>query len=135
MRYSLPVKSHSLLNLTPLIDIVFLLLVFFMLTAHFVDEQQIVMQLPQSSSEEALAQTQVVTIAIDAQGQIYLDNAVIDKPDLPLRLQALSGQHVADTLHIQLRADQTTSFEHIVYVLDQVRQTGLTQLEIVTNSL
>ncbi|WP_143558479.1 ExbD/TolR family protein, partial [Solemya velum gill symbiont] len=56
MAYERPRHSNVVLNLTPLIDIVFLLLVFFMLTAHFIEDQALVVDLPDANSAPAAAE-------------------------------------------------------------------------------
>ena len=70
MSYKSPAHGLTTLNLTPLIDIVFLLLVFFMLTAHFVDEKQIDLTLPGAVSAEAVNKELPVTVSIDRGGDL-----------------------------------------------------------------
>jgi len=62
-------RSSHVPNMTPLIDIVFLLLIFFMLTSHFVRDDALNIQLPEAESGEQLDEDQSIEIAINAQGQ------------------------------------------------------------------
>ena len=64
-------------NLTPLIDIVFLLLVFFMLTSHFVREDTIVVDLPVADSGESIEDDEQLEVVIDAQGRIIVNEKLL----------------------------------------------------------
>ena len=132
MQYKSPVPQHGILNLTPLIDIVFLLLVFFMLTAHFVEEKQIALQLPTAASSEALSSEEVVTVSIDQAGMYYLSGEPIHADVLQSRLTQLFTQF--PKLILQLKADQQVSYEKVVHVLDSARIVGIDNMDIVTES-
>ena len=132
MQYKSPIQQHLTLNLTPLIDIVFLLLVFFMLTAHFVEEKQIALQLPKGVSSEALSTEEVITISIDQAGIYYLQGEPVHADVLQSRLKAVYTQ--APKLILQLKADHQVSYEKVVHVLDSARIVGIDNMDIVTES-
>lgn len=116
-------------NLTPLIDIVFLLLVFFMLTSHFVREENIKVDLP-------VAQTGVpddneyVQVTLDAQGRILIRDHFIDLAELDVRLQdELAGR---SEKVVRIRGDRTATLGLAVGVLDAARKAGAEGVDIVT---
>lgn len=132
MEYKSPVPQHGILNLTPLIDIVFLLLVFFMLTAHFVEEKQIALQLPAAASSEALSTEDVVTISIDQTGTYHLSGEPVHAEVLQSRLKQILAQ--SPKLILQLKADHQVSYDKVVHVLDSARIVGIDNMDIVTES-
>ena len=130
MQYRSPVQQTAILNLTPLIDIVFLLLVFFMLTAHFVEEQVVDLALPTADTGDDLIAQQAHKITLTPSGAMFLDGEPIHANVLSHRLAAL--MQTKDTLVLQLAADKETPFEHIVQVLDVARALHIDNLEILT---
>ena len=130
MSYKSPAHSLITLNLTPLIDIVFLLLVFFMLTAHFVDEKQIELTLPGAVSAETIADEEPVIVMIDQAGIFYINSEVVHAQLLEQRLAVLFGEH-PDRL-LRLKADSQVSFEKVVHLLDIARLLNISNLEVAT---
>lgn len=130
MSYKSPAHSLITLNLTPLIDIVFLLLVFFMLTAHFVDEKQIELTLPGAASAEAVAEEEPVIVMIDQAGIFYINSEVVHAQLLEQRLAVLFSNH-SDRL-LRLKADSQVSFEKVVKLLDIARLLNINNLEVAT---
>lgn len=116
-------------NLTPLIDIVFLLLVFFMLTSHFVKEESIKVDLPVAQSG-APDDNEYVQVVLDAQGRILLRDHFIEMDELEARLQAeLAGQ---PEKVVRIRGDRAASLGVAVGVLDAARKAGAEAVDIVT---
>lgn len=132
MHYKSPVQQHAILNLTPLIDIVFLLLVFFMLTAHFVDEKQIALQLPNADSATDLSVEPTIAVNVDATGIYYIKGDAVHAHALRERLTVEYGKN--PKLILQLKADQRVSYSHVVHVLDNARLVGITNIDMVTES-
>lgn len=117
-------------NLTPLIDIVFLLLVFFLLTAHFVKDQRIDIQLPQAASSAKIEDDDVLEIALSRDNHIYLQGVPVTRQELSgLLRKKLAGRK---NKQIRLRGDQAADLKHIVAILDVVRQAGAIGVDIVT---
>lgn len=120
--------SH-VLNLTPLIDIVFLLLVFFMLTSHFVREENIKVDLPVAQSG-APDDSDYVQVVIDAQGRILLRDHFIDISELGPRLQEELAQQSEKV--VRIRGDRAATLGLAVGVLDAARNAGAEGVDIVT---
>ena len=124
-------RSSHTPNLTPLIDIVFLLLVFFMLTAHFVEDEAITIALPEAQSSTELKQDEVVQVLVDAQGRAYINGEEIAITELEMRLRIELQDR--DNKWVTLRGDQGTDLAKAVAVLDAARRAGADAVDIVTN--
>lgn len=124
------------INLAPLIDVVFLLLIFFMVTTTFRDEVGIKVQLPQAQSPAA-AESRALTLVIDASGVFYVnDRQVADtQPDtLRKALGEAIGQARSEAddrapgdLPLVLMADAKTPHQAVMTALDVASQLGLTR--------
>jgi len=122
--------SKGVLNLTPLIDIVFLLLVFFMLTAHFIEEDQIDIQLPKAQSSDSLKDDQYVTVLLTPTGQMLIEGTVTTMDELQLTLRD-ELQHSESKL-VRLKGDYRAQFGNAVAIIDAARQAGAESLDIQT---
>lgn len=116
-------------NLTPLIDVVFLLLIFFMLTSHFVRDESIPLDLPTADSAAPLAEEEL-KVVLDDRGRILLAGEEISPAVLKGRLQA-AMQERADR-RLQIRGDRVVSLGLTVQVLDAARKAGAEGVDIVT---
>jgi biopolymer transport protein ExbD len=123
-------RSSHVPNMTSLIDIVFLLLIFFMLTSHFVRDDALNIQLPEAESGEQLDEDQSIEIAINAQGQWLYKEQVLDETAMLLALQTdLSGR---EDKRVRIRGDKTSELGSMVTVLDVARRAGADGVDIVT---
>ncbi len=123
-------RSHSTPNLTPLIDIVFLLLVFFMLTAHFVDDESIAIDLPQAEDSAELNNDAALELAITPQGDILLQGERTALTELEAQLQRLLKNR--DDKAIILRGDRNARLEQVVAILDISRRAGADAVAVMT---
>lgn len=122
-------RSSNVLNLTPLIDVVFLLLVFFMLTSHFVREEKIKVDLPAATSGRS-DDSDHLQVVLDRQGQVLIHGHVIEPTDLDAQLRDdLMGRK--DRL-VRIRGDRAASLGLAVRVLDAARNAGADGVDIVT---
>ena len=123
-------RSSHVPNLTPLIDIVFLLLIFFMLTSHFVRDDVLNIQLPQTRSGELPDKPEAIEVVITAEGQWQYQQQVMDENELLRKLrQDLSAR---EDRRVRIRGDKTSDLGGAVTVLDIARQAGAMGVEIVT---
>jgi biopolymer transport protein ExbD len=130
MRFEGSRRNSHVPNLTPLIDIVFLLLIFFMLTSHFVRDDALNIQLPQAQSGVQLDEKQGIEIVIDAQGQWLYKGQALDADAMLQTLQTdLSGR---EDRRVRIRGDKTSSLGSAVTVLDIARRAGADGVDIVT---
>lgn len=123
-------RSSHVPNLTPLIDIVFLLLIFFMLTSHFVREDTLDIQLPEAESGQPLDEKKSIEVVINAQEQWLYQGEVVaaDKLKQVLR-EDLSKLEVK---RVRIRGDRVSDLGSTVSLLDLVREAGATGVDIVT---
>ena len=126
-------KEELELNITPLIDVVFLLLIFFMVSTTFERESEIKITLPKVSQEGGEAESQVVQVAIDANERIYIDELPLEDARLATIRAAIaaSGQALEEPA-VVIKADAGVSHQIVVRVMDAARQSGLVKITFAT---
>lgn len=123
-------RAGAILNLTPLIDIVFLLLVFFMLTSHFIEEQAIDINLPKArSGNEALVE-EFVEVVVNQEGELLVNARVVQLERLEETLKG--ALHSPGVRFVRLRGDHEARLGLIVSVIDAARAAGAESLDILT---
>jgi len=129
-----PSKKEELdVNITPLIDVVFLLLIFFMVSTTFKHENEITISLPESSSKSPPKENNIIEIAIDAKGTYYIDKRQVVNTELKtvmLALEKIAGDRKAPTILIS--ADAQTPHQSVIVAMDAARQLGFVNLSIAT---
>ena len=121
-------------NLTPLIDVVFLLLIFFMVSTTFIRESEIELTLPEASAEARKKPVDVIEIAIDANGRFFVNGNALINTQLETIRQALISVRPADVEPVVvISADANASHQAVVSVMDAARQVGLTRITFPTN--
>jgi biopolymer transport protein ExbD len=122
------------INLTSLIDVVFLLLIFFMVSTTFERQAALKIDLPEASAEAQPQDTpRRLELVIDPEGRIYLnDSQLVDSSPATIRaaLEQLSGED--RDLPVVIRADAQTPHHYVVTVMDVSGQLGFTRLSIAT---
>ena len=120
-------------DITPLIDIVFLLLIFFMLTSTFVRERQptVPIEVPEAASAETAPRHHQVTVHISRDGRFFIDEAELPD-DVALRTALAKAKAASATARVLLRADAEAPHGSVVHVMDVARQEGLTRFGIVS---
>jgi biopolymer transport protein ExbD len=125
-------KNSVLLDITPIVDTVFNLLIFFALSLNFVSTPGIQVSLPKSSAQEIPQERKDLRIVMTAAGQIYVQQNPITLKKLAADLKSAAAAH-RDT-QILIQADQQVSHGKVVEVMDLARQAGLHRLAIVTRA-
>ena len=119
----------SEINTTPLVDVMLVLLIIFMVTAPLMT-QSIGVDLPAAEAVAPQKEAPKVTLAIDADGSIRWDDAVLDEAQLKARMLAAAVESPQPELH--LHADRKTPYEHVARVLGAARAAGLERIGFVT---
>ena len=123
--------TQAEIQMTPLIDMVFILLIFFVVTTSFVSETGLDIQRPQSSSSETLPHENI-PVAIGADGRITVDGQRVGllsiRSFLQKRLRMQSG------LAVVLVADKAISVDRVVRVMDEVRAAGISEVALATSA-
>lgn len=123
-------RNRKIPSLTPLIDIVFLLLVFFMLTAHFVKDEVLDITLPEADSATTLENEEALDIVLDKHGHILIKQKHIAVSELDKVL--LEMLHGRKNKQVILRGDETVQLGLTVKVMDAARKAGAGSLDIIT---
>jgi biopolymer transport protein ExbD/biopolymer transport protein TolR len=122
------------INITPLVDVVLVLLLIFMLTAPVL-QSGIVVAVPQTRTVNQLTEQHTV-ITIDKDQNIFLDEGGTDKPVNIHALPSLLGPTPKDAKRVvYVRADKAVPFGAFASVMDAVKQAGITNISIVTQPI
>lgn len=115
------------INLTALIDVVFLLLIFFMVSTTFKDDARIRIQLPSAQGEEVPAdEPQVLEIVIDGAGTFYVNQRIVVDQKLKTLKTAIAGAAGEDReIPVVIKADANTPHQAVMTAMDAASQLGL----------
>ena len=116
------------LDIAPLIDVVFLLLIFFMLTSSYIFQPGIKINLPKAVTSEVIQEKNLI-IAVSAEDLIYLNDKPVTLNQLREYLQGFSKEDRP----LLIKADRSSSLGKVVQIWDLCRDVGLTQINIATN--
>ena len=121
------------INLTPLIDVVFLLLIFFMVSTSFSELTQLVVDLPKAEGTPASADTSVLLV-VDVAGNMTLDGEPV--PNNVRGLSAAMGERLSGNtdIPVTLSADAMTPHQYVVTAMDVAAQLNITRLTIATEN-
>jgi biopolymer transport protein ExbD len=123
-------------NLTPLIDVVFLLLIFFMVSTTFEHQSRIQIELPEATASPEEVEEESLEIVIDAQGRYFIGEEQVVNTELKTLKSAIS-KAVGDrgTVPVTIRADASTPHQAVITALDATSQLGLTQISLATSRI
>lgn len=116
------------LDIAPLIDIVFQLLIFFMLTSSFIFQPGIKVNLPKAVTSEVIHEKNLI-ILITANNYIYLNDRLITMSELASRLRIAAKENKP----LLIKADRRASLGKVVEVWDLCRDEGISQINIATS--
>ena len=120
-------------NLTPLIDVVFLLLIFFMVSTTFTKETHLSLDLPEATGEEKIDQPQQIEILIDAGGQYVIDGRSLVSTNIETLMKALETIANGDTTRpLVTTADASTPHQAVISAMDAAGQLGFVHLSLTT---
>jgi len=126
-------KEMVQLNLTPLIDVVFLLLIFFMVSTSFTRENQLQINLPEASAEEVSSVTQGLTLTIQENGTYALNGRVLSSNSIDIIKEALLEESRGEVdQSLLLVADANATHQSVVRAMDAAGQLGFVNLRIST---
>ena len=130
MNFSRTRRAEPVVDVTPLIDIIFQLVLFFMVSTTFVTAPGIEVDLPRSSADTVIREQDDLSIWITAQGTVYVDDQPVDFTGLETAMDR-AAQANPNTL-VMLKADREVDHGRVVAVMDAARNRGLTQIAIAT---
>lgn len=124
------------LDITPLIDVVFLLLIFFMVSTTFEHNSEINITLPGSSKEMTVAKPDAVNVGLDSQGVVYINDKALANAQIETIKAALSEALVGlNEPPVIISADANATHQSVVRVMDAARQLGLVKITFATQEL
>jgi len=120
-------------NLTPMIDVVFLLLLFFMVSTSFIRESSLKVDLPEATGEALVEQEVSIDIVINTNGDFIINDVTLldnSRENLAEVLKNIAGDN--DDPHVIISADADTEYQNIVTAMDTAQQLGYTRLTLAT---
>ena len=125
MRFREKTPSKSFINLTPLVDMLFIILLFFLVTSTFIDQPNIQLELPTTKhTPTSKVDEQVLTISRD--GRLFFQNEPVERKELIQVLKKAFSQQKEKTL--VLRADKNVPYGLVVDVMDAAKGAGLKKI-------
>ena len=117
-------------DLTPMVDVVFLLLIFFMISTTFIETPGLSINLPKSSAQQIKKEAQEVRVYLRADGEIFLEQQEIELSALIDRLNDYGDKAAATTF--LLMADKDVRHGKVVQLMDSAKTAGFVKLAIAT---
>ena len=122
-------SAMSEINVTPLVDVMLVLLIVFIVTAPLM-MQAVPVDLPKTAQVAPLKKTRTVQLTVDAQGTVHIDQRVIHFDALESELKVLRAG--GEELTVQLHADEAVRYGRVAQVMATVNRAGITKLGFVT---
>lgn len=129
MRFRRRLTPEARVDLIPMIDVVFQLVVFFMVTSTFMMTPGIKLELPSSTTAEPVIMTEMV-VTIASEDEIYLNRDGYSLEGFNDALAGLSEERKDDIESVILEADESVSYELMITVLDILRRNGFTGVSL-----
>lgn len=133
MQFRRQKSAEVSVNLTPLIDVVFLLLIFFMVSTTFTQETHLSLDLPEATGEETESIPEQIEIVISVDGQYAINGLSLVNNQIDTLRKALREQSGNDSsLPLVITADAKTPHQAVVTAMDAAGQEGFSQLSLTT---
>ncbi len=123
------------INVTPLVDVMLVLLIIFMVTAPLLTAG-VPVNLPDSRAKPLEQGPQPVEISIDERGRIFIDKDEVSEADLPSRLDAIAARTPpgGESVPVSLRGDQALGYGQVMRVMGELNRAGLNRVSLVTKA-
>lgn len=133
MKFKRRIRDELAINITPLIDVVFLLLIFFMVTTTFNRETRLLVNLPEANADLAESIPTQIEIVVARDGSYSINGRALVNNRLETLMRGLELESNGDrSLPILLIADAEASHQSVVTAMDGIGQSGFTRLNIAT---
>ena len=117
------------INMTPLVDVMLVLLIIFMITAPLMTHS-VKVELPRAASTPAPDKPLTLQVSIDADNRVFVDSEAVDRDNLESRLREAVARDVNVEMH--LKADRSTRYEIVADAMSAARRAGLSRIGFVT---
>jgi biopolymer transport protein ExbD len=118
------------INVTPLVDVMLVLLIIFMVTATYIVNQSINVQLPKAETSDTTEKSKNLGFVLDAQSQLYVDGKPARFEDIESLVAAAKMTAGAQPVNALISADKATPHGAVVKLIDAVRKYGITDFAI-----
>ena len=128
-------RHEGVLELTPLIDVIFLLLIFFMVSTSFVVNREITIKLPESTSAASESKDQQLIMLVDAAGGFLIAGNLYRDTSVEALAEVLRGQlggQTADRVSIRLDVDEATDYRFVIKAMDVCHAAGISDVRLNT---
>lgn len=133
MKFQRRIQEELQINLTPLIDVVFLLLIFFMVSTTFTRETRLAVNLPEANGEPVLESPRQIEISVSQNGAYAINGRVLVNSELSTLMQGLEEVAQGDKdASLILIADADATHQAVVRAMDAIGQSGFSRLSIAT---
>jgi biopolymer transport protein ExbD len=117
-------QPQTSINMTPLIDVILQLIIFFMITTTFKTAPGIALELPGSTTSQSV-QSSVIRVIAVSEAEIYVDRNKTDLAGLPAAIHKLAGGGDPSSMKATLEGDKASSYQLMISVLDALRKNGI----------
>jgi len=125
-------EEEAAIDMTPMLDVVFIMLIFFIVTTSFIKEAGISVQRPKASNAQPLKPQKTIFIAINERGEIWMDKRQVDVERVSANIERMIAEQPSDSVILQ--ADKDTGHGIVVKVMDQIKAAGIEKINISTES-
>jgi biopolymer transport protein ExbD len=128
MRFKQTGDNEPMLGVAPLVDIVFLLLIFFMVTSHFDVASGVKIRLPTTAQRILNQDSERITLLVDPLGKVYFKGKQLNDEALQKELRLSVGKK--DIMHLVLQADKDTKLGRVIQIMDLAKRAGIRSIII-----
>jgi biopolymer transport protein TolR len=118
------------INVTPMVDVMLVLLVIFMVTAPLLTVG-VQVDLPKTQASPIQGEDEPLSVSVDRQGRVFIQDTEVEIAALAPRLEAVSGQN--PDIRIFVRGDQAIDYGRVMAVMDEIRAAGFSKVALVTD--
>jgi len=122
-------KEETEINLTPMLDVVFIMLIFFIVTTSFVKETGVEVNRPSAATSQQKSKANIL-VAIKSNGEIWIDKRMVDLRAVRANIERLKADNANNSAVVQSDKDAKTGV--VVKVMDQIRLAGITNISLST---
>ncbi len=131
MQFKIKQKKKIIINITSLIDVMFLLLIFLLISSTFLEQPGIKLELPETKNSDTVKQREF-TLFVDKEGKIFLNKTEVSEVELEEKIKKVLPE-MKDKAII-LKADNKTSHGMVVKIMDIIKKSGVKKLVIGTKN-
>jgi biopolymer transport protein ExbD len=118
------------INVTPMVDVMLVLLIIFMITAPLITHK-IAIDLPQASAAKNPDKPEIVTLSVDTEGKLYWNDQAVTADEWKVRVRSAALKEPQPELH--LRAEKTTQYQLLAEIMADAQSAGMVRIGFVTN--